>query len=80
MTRPATSIPHPCANCGAALLGPFCHECGQAAHVHRSLSHLLHELLHHLLHFETRGWQTLPLLIVRPGLLTRRYIDGQRKR
>jgi hypothetical protein len=27
-----------------------------------------------------RGWRTLPLLVGRPGLLTRRYIDGQRTR
>ncbi len=80
MARPNTLIAKQCVNCGADLLGAFCHRCGQAAHVHRSLPHLLHESLHHLLHFETRGWQTLPLLIVRPGLVTRRYIQGQRKR
>lgn len=75
-----TSSPAYCANCRELLLGAFCHRCGQAAQVHRSLPHLLHESLHHLLHFETRGWQTLPLLIVRPGVLTRRYIEGQRAR
>lgn len=80
MGRPDTLIAKHCVNCGADLLGAFCHRCGQAAHVHRSLMHLLDESLHHLLHFETRGWQTLPLLIVRPGLVTRRYIQGQRKR
>ncbi len=48
--------------------------------MHRSLSHLLHESLHHLLHLETRSWHTLPLLIARPGLVTRRYIEGQRQR
>lgn len=80
MARPDTSIAKHCANCGAGLLGPFCHECGQTAHVHRSLSQLLHESLHQLLHFEARSWQTLPLLILRPGLITRRYIEGQRRR
>src|SRR5439155_7755576 len=52
----------------------------QAAHLHRSLWHLGEELLHGLLHFDAKGWRTLPLLIGRPGLLTRRYIDGQRAR
>ena len=80
MARPDTSIAKHCANCGASLLGPFCHQCGQSAHVHRSLSQLLHESLHHLLHFEARSWQTLPLLVLRPGLLTRRYLEGQRQR
>ena len=69
-----------CANCGAALGGAYCHVCGQKAHVHRSLLHLGEELLHGLLHFDAKAWRTLPLLVARPGLLTRRYIDGQRTR
>ena len=69
-----------CANCGATLTGAFCQACGQPAHVHRSLLHLTEEMLHGVLHFDTKGWRTLPLLVFRPGLLTRRYIDGQRQR
>jgi hypothetical protein len=69
-----------CANCGAALVGAYCHACGQTAHVHRSLWHMLEESLHGVLHFDSKSWRTLPLLIGRPGLLTRRYIDGQRVR
>ena len=69
-----------CRNCGAALQGAYCHACGQSAHVHRSLLHLLEEVLHGVLHFDAKGWRTLPLLVARPGLLTRRYIDGQRMR
>ena len=69
-----------CRNCGAALQGRFCHACGQPSHIHRSLLHLGEELLHGLFHFDAKGWRTLPLLIARPGLLTRRYIDGQRMR
>ena len=67
-----------CLNCGAALTGPFCHQCGQHAHVHRTLSAFFHDLLHGVLHFEGKIWRTLPLLAWRPGELTRRYIDGQR--
>lgn len=69
-----------CRNCGASVQGRFCHVCGQASHIHRSLLHLGEELLHGLFHFDAKGWRTLPLLIARPGLLTRRYIDGQRAR
>ena len=67
-----------CLNCGAPLAGPFCHECGQHAHVHRTLSAFFHDFLHGVLHFEGKIWRTLPLLAWRPGELTRRYIDGQR--
>ncbi|MBV8635899.1 MAG: DUF3667 domain-containing protein [Burkholderiaceae bacterium] len=68
-----------CANCQAPLSGPFCRMCGQQAHIHRSLLHLVEEFVHGVFHFEAKGWRTIPLLIFRPGVLTRRYIDGQRK-
>ena len=71
---------HACANCGTLLTGRFCHACGQAGHLHRSLLHLVEEMVHNVLHFDAKGWRTLPLLAGRPGLLTRRYIDGQRTR
>ncbi|HEX8842802.1 MAG TPA: DUF3667 domain-containing protein [Sphingomicrobium sp.] len=67
-----------CLNCGAPLAGPFCHECGQHAHVHRTLEAFFHDFLHGVLHFEGKIWRTLPLLAWKPGELTRRYIDGQR--
>jgi hypothetical protein len=69
-----------CLNCGATLAGPFCTQCGQQAHVHRTLSAFFHDLLHGVLHFEGKVWRTLPLLAWKPGELTRRYIDGQRAR
>jgi Protein of unknown function (DUF3667) len=69
---------HNCLNCGATLAGPYCHECGQHAHVHRTLSAFFHDFLHGVLHFEGKIWRTLPLLAWKPGELTRRYIDGQR--
>ena len=69
-----------CLNCGAALAGPHCHECGQRAHVHRTLSAFFHDLLHGVLHFEGKTWRTIPLLVWQPGRLTREYIDGRRAR
>lgn len=69
-----------CANCAAQLTGPYCHRCGQSAHVHHSLLHLGEEFLHGLLHFDTKAWRTLPLLVFQPGRLTRNYIDGKRTR
>jgi hypothetical protein len=69
-----------CANCGAQVTGPFCRMCGQAAHIHRSLLHLIEEALHGIWHFDANVWRTLPLLVFSPGRLTRRYIDGQRKK
>ncbi len=67
-----------CLNCGTALLGSHCHNCGQAAHVHRTLGAFFHDLLHGVFHFEGKIWRTLPKLAFRPGVLTREYIDGRR--
>lgn len=69
-----------CLNCGTALIGNHCHECGQRAHIHRSLGAFFHDLLHGVLHFEGKFWRTMPVLIWRPGRLTREYIDGKRAR
>lgn len=67
-----------CLNCGTVLTGPHCHQCGQAAHVHRSISAFWHDILHGVLHFDGKFWNTLPLLAWKPGDLTRRYIHGER--
>jgi len=37
-------------------------------------------VLHRVLHLEAKGWRTLPMLILHLGVLTRRYIEGQRTR
>lgn len=69
-----------CANCETVLHGAYCHACGQSAHIHRSLLHMIEEFLHGLFHFETKAWRTLPALFFRPGFLTRDYIAGKRIR
>ena len=71
-------VPGNCLNCGAELTGPYCHQCGQQGHVHRTLRAFGHDLMHGVLHFEGKVWRTLPLLAWRPGDLTRRYIAGER--
>jgi len=69
-----------CLNCGTTLTGPYCHRCGQAGHVHRTIGAIWHEILHGVVHFEGKLWNTLPMLALRPGELTRRYIHGERAR
>ena len=69
-----------CLNCGTRLIDDYCHACGQAAHVHRSLGGIGHEIAHGVFHFEGKIWRTLPLLILHPGTLTRRYVNGERAR
>lgn len=69
-----------CSDCGAPVEGNFCANCGQPAHVHRTLLHLAEEVLHGVVHFDGRIWRTLPLLILNPGRLTREWIEGRRTR
>ncbi len=70
-----------CKNCGAATTGKFCHECGQATHLHvPSAREFLHEFLSHYVALEGKLWRSLKLLLFKPGFLTREYIEGRRVR
>ncbi len=67
-----------CANCQTVHSGHFCPECGQKAHIHRSLAAIGHDIMHGVLHLDGKLWETLPLLAFKPGHLTRRYVAGER--
>ena len=69
-----------CLNCGAKLIGPYCATCGQKAHVHRSVRAFFQDFLQGLFNFEGKIWRTLPMLAWCPGIMTRRYIAGERAR
>lgn len=69
-----------CANCGAKLTGPFCAQCGQHAYPRRKLIHVIGELAHGIFYLETKTWRTLPMVLFRPGSLTRNYVYGKRAR
>lgn len=69
-----------CLNCGTRLIGPYCSACGQKAHVHRSVRAFFQDFVAGLFNFEGKIWRTLPMLAWCPGLMTRRYIAGERAR
>jgi len=69
-----------CANCGSSVAGDFCASCGQKVHIHRTLTAVAHDLVHGVLHLDGKLSHTLPMLILKPGKLTRRYIEGERAR
>lgn len=69
----------PCASCTTILQGQFCHVCGQFAEdMHRSIFKLCLEFIESFFHVDGRVWQTLPKLMLKPGVLTRDYLDGKR--
>lgn len=70
-----------CKNCGATTSGNFCHQCGQATHLHvPSAFEFLHEFVSHYVALEGKLWKSLKLLLFKPGMLTREYIEGRRAR
>lgn len=71
---------HDCANCGAHLTGPYCHQCGQKGHLHTRIWHMAEDFVEGVMHFDGRLWRTLPLLVLRPGRLSRTWIEGKRVR
>jgi hypothetical protein len=87
MSSPGASVhqdappgtPATCRNCGAALSGCFCANCGQAADIHvPSTSELIHEALEGITHSDSRLWRTLWLLWFKPGKLTQEFVAGRR--
>ena len=69
-----------CANCDTPLTGRFCSNCGQHAHPNRKLTGVFVEFMYGVWNFDTKAWRTVPMLIVRPGTLTRNYVYGKRAR
>ncbi|MBQ5949324.1 DUF3667 domain-containing protein [Massilia sp. ST3] len=75
------SEPSICKNCGASTTGNYCHQCGQATHLHvPSAFEFLHEFVGHYVALEGKLWKSLKLLLFKPGFLTREYIEGRRVR
>jgi len=70
-----------CLNCGTPLSGQYCGNCGQrAASRLISVWELLRDAFGDLLELDSRLWRTLIPLMIRPGQLTRDYLEGRRAR
>ena len=70
-----------CLNCGARLRGQYCGSCGQRSRSRLiSLWELISDAFGDLLELDSRLWQTLIPLLIRPGRLTRDYLSGRRAR
>ena len=70
-----------CLNCGARLRGQYCGHCGQRSRSRLiSIWQLLREAVGDLFQLDSRLWRTLIPLLIRPGQLTRDYLEGRRAR
>lgn len=70
-----------CANCGTPAPMAYCPACGQEQReYHRSLRALAGELLDAFTGWDNKIVATFRTLLVRPGVLTREFLDGRRAR
>jgi len=70
-----------CANCGTAMQGEFCHECGQSIHsVIKPIHGMLEDTMDIVFHVDGRVVHTIPPLLLKPGFLTLEYFSGRRVR
>ena len=77
---PAGEMPE-CLNCGTHLRGQYCGHCGQRARSRLiSLWELIRDAFGDLFELDSRLWQTLVPLMIRPGQLTHDYLQGRRAR
>ncbi len=77
---PAGEMPE-CLNCGAHLRGQYCGNCGQRGSSRLiSLWELIRDAFGDLFELDSRLWQTLVPLMIRPGRLTHDYLQGRRAR
>jgi Protein of unknown function (DUF3667) len=80
--RPIAAAPAgACRNCGAAVEGRYCSDCGQATALHPpTVREFVHEFITHSVALEGALWRTLVALLLRPGRLTTEYFAGRRAR
>jgi hypothetical protein len=70
-----------CENCGAALTGPYCANCGQPAiDYHRSFGTILLDAADAFFNLDARFFTTFALLFVKPWRLTNDFLAGKRQR
>lgn len=68
-----------CRNCGRALLGQYCRECGQRDRSRMiSAWELVRDFLGDAFELDSRLWRSVIPLLARPGFLTREYLRGRR--
>ena len=74
-------MPSDCANCKTRLAGRFCSSCGQDSDAPpASAGRFLLKQTVDLLGFDSRVGHSVATLLLRPGALTRAFLDGQRIR
>ena len=81
MTVPPDASGESCRNCGAAVAGVYCANCGQETRIELpTFRAFMREAAGRYVALDGRLWRTLYALIARPGFLTLEYFAGRRRR
>ncbi|MCB0776853.1 MAG: DUF3667 domain-containing protein, partial [Chitinophagaceae bacterium] len=70
-----------CLNCGTIVQGRYCQNCGQENVVpHETFWHMVKHFVFDILHFDSKFYDSMKLLLFKPGFLPKEYIKGRRAR
>ncbi len=68
-----------CLNCGQNVEERFCTHCGQEnLQIQDSAFHLIIHYIQDMFHYDGKFWHTLKMLILKPGLVAKEYMEGKR--
>jgi hypothetical protein len=68
-----------CLNCGAIVQGRYCHVCGQENVVPKeTFWHMVTHFFYDITHFDSKFFESVKDLIIRPGFLSTQYMLGKR--
>lgn len=72
--------PTNCLNCGQALTGTYCSQCGQKETHRYSVKHVMHELVHVFTHADKGIFSFAWNILRKPGVVALDLVEGRRKR
>ena len=68
-----------CLNCNTDLAGRYCHVCGQEnLEPKETVWHLVTHFFNDITHFDGKFFETVKLLLRKPGFLSAQYVSGRR--
>lgn len=68
-----------CLNCTTAVVGRYCHNCGQEnLEPKENFGHLVHHFFEDVTHFDGKFFSTAKQLFTKPGFLAQEYMAGRR--
>lgn len=79
MSHKALRKENNCLNCGTTVPDRYCPHCGQEnTEPHESFWHMVQHFLYDITHFDSKFFDSMKFLLLKPGFLPAEYIKGKR--